>query len=406
MDAPDKLAKSSVPDSRYRWLTTGYLPIGFAAAGCAAAIAIALEAKGLSDQRSVLDRGRPPREKLADEKFLMRRTLIDRRPELTSIEAREKNRQHIVLIAQYEIEKAQKDKADAIQETDKAVKEGPKLDFDRAAAEKRIEAVRDKFEDQAKRLAILKDKFMRGQVRLASLIDQQAKLQAALPQMTIDETRLQGMAKRLEEEIRATTRRRDAVASDIDQARSKTHELSDDRAGQMRGLDGFKRLTDDLRKQSEHALKDVAELERKRAMLALQARVSTSNPSADQSNEEARRDVEIRSQDAELDAKRIELEQNIKVLQQQKDELVKTNKSFQEQLDAAAANLASVMEQVRALEPDRREALALQAQLEELNRQIDERRKIIDRPVKPASRSRPAHPGPLGATEQPPRGAR
>jgi len=405
MDAPDKLAKSSVHDSRYRWLTT-YLPIGFAAVGCAAAIAIALEAKGLSNQRSVFDKGRPPRERLASEKFLMRRTLIDHRPELTSIEAREKSHQHIVLMAQYEIEKAQKDKVDAIQETDKAVKEEPKVDFDRAAAEKRIEAVRDQFKDEAKRLAILKDKFMRGQVKLASLVDQQAKLQAALPQIAIDETRLQGMAKRLEEEIRATTRRRDAVALDIDQVRSRPHQLADDRAGQMKGLDGFKRLADDLRKQSEHTRKDVAELERKRALLALQARVSTSNPSADQSNEEARRETEIRSQDAELDAKQIELEQNIKVLQQQKDELVKTNKSFQEQLDTAAANLASVMEQARALEPDRREALALQAQLEELNRQIDERRKIIDRPVKPASRSRPVHPAPLGVTEQPPRGTR
>ena len=247
---------------------------------------------------------------------------------------------------------------------------------------------------------------MRGQVRLAALIDQQAKLQAALPQMTIDETRLQGMAKRLEEEIRATTRRRDAVVADIEQARSKPHQLRDDRAGEMKGLDGFKRLADDLRKQSEHTRKDVAELERKRAMLALQARGSTSNSSGDQSNEEARRETAIRSQDAELDAERIEIEQKIKVLQQQKDELVKSNKSFQEQLDAAAANLASVMEQVRALESDRREALALQAQLEELNRQIDERRKIIDRPVKPASRSRPVHPMPLGATEQPSHGAR
>ena len=405
MDAPDKLARSSGLDSRYRWLAT-YFPMGFAAVGCAAAIAIALEAKGLSNQRSVLDKGRPPSERLASEKFLMRRTLIDHRPELTSIEAREKSHQRIVLMAQYEIEKAQKDKADAIQETDKAVKEEPKVDFDRAAAEKRIEAVRDQFEDEAKRLAMLKDKFTRGQVKLASLIDQQAKLQAALPQIAIDETRLQGMAKRLEEEIRATTRRRDAVALDIDQVRSRPHQLLDDRAGQMKGLDGFKRLADDLRKQSEHTRKDVAELERKRALLALQARVSTSNPSADQSNEEARRETEIRSQDAELDAKQIELEQNIKVLQQQKDELVKTNKSFQEQLDTAAANLASVMEQARALEPDRREVLALQAQLEELNRQIDERRKIIDRPVKPASRSRPVHPAPLEATEQPPHGAR
>jgi hypothetical protein len=85
---------------------------------------------------------------------------------------------------------------------------------------------------------------------------------------------------------------------------------------------------------------------------------------------------------------------------------VKTNKSFQDQLGAAVANLASVMEQLTALEPDRREAPALQAQLEELNRQIDERRRMIHRPVKPASLARPVHLVPLGATEQPPRGAR
>jgi small-conductance mechanosensitive channel len=85
---------------------------------------------------------------------------------------------------------------------------------------------------------------------------------------------------------------------------------------------------------------------------------------------------------------------------------VKTNKSIQDQLDAAAANLASVMEQVKTLEPDRREAVALQAQLEELNRELDERRKMIGRPVKPAARSRAVQPVPLGSTESPSRGAR
>jgi uncharacterized protein (DUF3084 family) len=404
MDASDKLARPSLADSKYRWLTTRYLPIAFVAAGCVVVLAIAFEAKDLSNQRSVLDRGRPPRDKLLNEKFLTRRALIGRRPELKSIEAREKNHQQIFIIAQYEIEKARKDKADAIQEIDKAVKEGPKVDFDRAAAEKRIEAARDQFKNEAKQLAILKDKSMRGQVRLASLIDERAKLQAALPQMTIDENHLQGMAKRLEREVRATTKRRHVVASDVDRTRSERHQLQDVQAGQTRGLDGFKRLADELRKQSEHTRKDVADFERKRAALVLQARVSTSIPSANPSDADARRETELRSQDAELDAKRIELEQTIKVLQQQKDELVKTNKSFQDRLAAAAADLASVIEQVKTLEPDRREALALQAQLEELNRQIDERRKMIDRPLKPM-RSRPVHQAPLGATEQPQRGA-
>jgi small-conductance mechanosensitive channel len=85
---------------------------------------------------------------------------------------------------------------------------------------------------------------------------------------------------------------------------------------------------------------------------------------------------------------------------------VKANKSIQDQLDAAAANLANVMEQVKTLEPDRREAVALQAQLEELNRQLDERRKTIGPPAKPTPRSRAVQPAPLGSTESPSRGAR
>jgi chromosome segregation ATPase len=250
--------------------------------------------------------------------------------------------------------------------------------------------------------------------------------------VTIDETRLQGAAKRLEDEIRSATKRRDAVASEIGRAEDRLHQLQQDRVSkhqlhqlqqdrvsedqlhqsqqdrvrQTIARDRYERLTDDVRKQSEHSRKNVAELERKRALLALPTKISAAVPFVDQPNQEERREAELRSQDAELDATRIELEQNIKVLQQQKEELVKTNKSFQDQLDAAAANLSSIMEQVKTLDPDRREAVALQAQLEELNRQIDERRKMIDHLAKPAPRSRHVRPVPLGGTEQAPRGAR
>jgi chromosome segregation ATPase len=405
MDASDKFAKPPPTDSKYRQSMTRYLPIAFAAAGCAAALAIAFEAKDLSNQRSELDRSRPAREKLLAKNSLMRHALIDLHRELESIEIKEKDHQQLVSVAQYEIEKLQKDKADVTQKTDKVVKEGAKANFDRAA-EKRMESVREQFEDRPKSLAILRDKFVRGQVRLASLIDRRAKLKLALPQMTIDEARLQGAAKRLEDEIRSAAEQRDAAASNINRAEDQIHQLEQARAGQSLGLDGPKRLVDDLKKQSEHTRKDVAELARKRAMLALQPRVSAAVPLADQSNQEERRESELRSQDVELDARRIELQQNIKVLQQQKEELVNTNKSFQGQLDAAAANLASIIEQVKTLEADRREVMALQAQLEELNRQIDERRKMIDHPTKPAPRSRHVRPVPLGATDQLQRGGR
>jgi predicted RNase H-like nuclease (RuvC/YqgF family) len=184
------------------------------------------------------------------------------------------------------------------------------------------------------------------------------------------------------------------------------HQLQQDRVRRTIGRDRYKRLTDDLRKQSEHSRKNVAELERKRAMLALPTKVSAAVPLVDQPNQEERREAELRSQDAELDATRIEIEQNIKVLQQHKEELIKTNKSFQDQLDAPAANLSSIMEHVKTLDPDRREAAVLQAQLEALNRQLDERRKMIDHLAKPAPRSRHARPVPLGATDQAPRGVR
>jgi chromosome segregation ATPase len=402
MGAPHKLAKPSVADSKHRWLTTDYWPIGLAAAGCAAAIAIAFEAKDLSNQRLLLDRARPAREKVVAESSLTHHALIDLRRELQSIDTKEKNHQQILSIAQHAIEKAQKDTADATRETDKAVKEEPRVDFDRATAEKRIEAVRDQFEDGQKRLAILKDKFMQGQVKLVSLIAQRAKLK---PVFTIDATRLQGTAKFLEDEIRSTTKQRDAVASDINRAQGQLHQLQLGRVGQTKGLEGFKRLADDLRRQSEHTRKDVAELERKRAVLGVQTKVSAPIPIVEQSNQEQRTEAELRNQDAQLDAKRIELEQNIAALQLQKQELVKNNKSFQDQLDAAAANLASIMDQVKALEPDRREVLALQAQLEELNRQLDERRKMIEHPAKPPPRSRSGHAVPLGGADQPPRGA-
>jgi chromosome segregation ATPase len=405
MGASDKLAKPLVVDSKSRWPTSGYLPIAFAAAGCVAAIAIAFEAKDLSNQQSELARSRLAREKIMVESSLMHHALIDLHRELESIEIQEKDHQQLVSIAQHEIEKVQKDKADVTQRTGKFVKETAKVDFDRAT-EKRIEAARYQFEDRPKNLAILNDKFMREQVKLASLIDRRAALKLALPQTTIDETRLQGAAKHLEDEIRSATKQRDAAASDMNRAADQLHKMQQARVEQTIGFDGSRRLADDLRKQSEHTRKDVAELERKRALLALQTRGPAAVPVADRSNQEERREAELRSQDAELDTRRIELEQNIKVLQQQKEELVKTNKSFQDQLDAAAANLASIMEQVKTLEPDRREALALQAQLEELNRQIDERRRMIEHLAKPAPRSRSVRPVPPGATDQPPRGIR
>lgn len=93
----------------------------------------------------------------------------------------------------------------------------------------------------------------------------------------------------------------------------------------------------------------------------------------------------------DLDTKRMALEHEIDALQQHKEDLVKANKSSQDQLDAATAELARDMEQVKALEPNRREVMVLEAQLEELNRQIDERRKMIDRSAKPIPRS---HSGP------------
>lgn len=412
MDASDKLAKPPVSDNKYRWLTTGYLPIALAATGCAAVIAIAFEAKDLSSVGSVLDRSRPAREKIMVDSSLMHHALIDLNRDLESIEINERNHHQRFSVAQNELDRVQRDKADATQQADKVVKAEAQLDFDRAA-EKRIEAVRDQLEDAPKSLAILKDKFIRGQIRLASLIDQRAKTKLALPQTNIDETRLREAATRLEDEIRSGTKRRDAAASDINRAQGQLHQLQHARIGQTMGLGGPKRLADDLRKQSELNRKDVAELERNRAMLTLQTKISAAVPRADQSNQEERtetelksREAELKSQDAELDARRIELEQNIKVLQQQNADLVKANKSFQDQLDAADASLASVMEQIKTLEPDRRAAVALQAQLEELNRQIDERRKMIDRPARPAPRSRLAHPVPLGATDQPPRGVR
>jgi chromosome segregation ATPase len=418
MHASDKSTKPSVADSKYRWHKVGYLPIAFAVAGCVAAIAIAFEAKELSNQRLELDRSRPTREKIMVGSSLMQHALVDLHRELGSIETIEKEHQRLLSLDQHEIEKVQKDKADVTQKIEKFVKEEAMGDFDRAA-KKRIEAVRDQTENGPKSLATPNDRFTRGQVKLASLIDQRAKLKTALPQMTIDETRLQGAAKRLEDEIRSATKRRDAVASEISRAEDQLHQLQQDRVSedqlhqlqqdrvkQTIGRDRYKGLADDLRKQSEHFRKNVAELERKHATLVLPTRVSAAVPLVDQSNQEERREAELRSQDAQLETRRIELEQNIKALQQQKEELVKTNKSFQDQLDAAAANLSSIMEQAKTLEPDRREATALQAQLEELNRQIDDRRKMIDHLAKPAPRSRHVRPVPLGATDQAPRGVR
>jgi hypothetical protein len=67
-------------------------------------------------------------------------------------------------LAQHEIEKAQKEKADVTQKTDKFAKEETKVDFDRTT-KKRIDAVRDQIENGPKSLAILNDRFTHGQVR-------------------------------------------------------------------------------------------------------------------------------------------------------------------------------------------------------------------------------------------------
>jgi chromosome segregation ATPase len=398
MDPPTELARPPGVDSKR--LSTGYWPTAFAAVGCAVAIAIAFETQDLSNQRSAWERGKSAREKMMVDNSLMSHALIDRRRELASIESREKYHQQILSVTQHELERAQRDRVDASQEMDRALKQEPKVGLSHATIQKPIE------ENERKRLAILKDKLMRGQDRPASLDDQRAKLNMTLPKMAVDETRLRGAAKRLEDEVRSTAKQRDAITSQINSIQGEFRQLQLSPVGQMRGIDDSKRLADDVRRRSERTRMDVAELDRKRAALALQTKVSAATPLPDQSNQGVQRQEEPRSKDAELSAERIELEQNIERLQQQKDELVKTNKSIQDQLDAAAANLASVTERVKTLEPDRREAVALQAQLDELNRQLDERRKMIGRPAKPAPRSRAVQPAPLGSTESPSRGAR
>jgi hypothetical protein len=406
MDPPTAVARSSGVDSKYHWLSTGYWPIAFAAVGYAVAITIAFEIKDASNQRTAWERGKSAREKMIADNSLMNHAQIDRRRELTSIESKEKYHQQILSVAQRVLEKAQRDRVDASQEMDRALRLQPKVGVSRAIVQKPVEPVRDQFENGRKRLSILKDKLMRRQDRFASLGDQRTKLNQALPKMTVDETRLRGAAKRLEDEVRSKVKQRDAIASQINSIHGQLRQLQLSTIEQMRGIDGSKRLTDDVRRLSEQTRMDVAELGHKRAALALQTKVSAVTPVPDQSNQEQQREEHLRSKDAELDARRVELEQNIEVLKQQKNELVKTNKSIQDQLDAAAANLASVMEQVKTLEPDRREAVALQAQLEALNRELDERRKMIGRPVKPAARSRAVQPVPLGSTESPSRGAR
>jgi hypothetical protein len=80
------------------------------------------------------------------ESSLMHHPLLDLHRELESIEIKEKDHQRLLSLAQHEIEKVQKDKADVTQKTDKFVKEEAKVDFDRTA-KKRIDA---------KSLAILK----------------------------------------------------------------------------------------------------------------------------------------------------------------------------------------------------------------------------------------------------------
>ena len=406
MDPPTELAGLAGVDSKHHRLSTGYWPIAFAAVGCAVAITIAFETQDLSNQRSAWESGKSAREKMVADNSLVNHSLIDRRRELTSIESKEKYHQQILSVAQHELEKAQRDRVDATQEMDRALRQEPKVGVSRPIVQKPIAAVRDQFENGRKRLAILKDKLMRGQDRSAPLDDQRAKLNLALPKITVDETRLRGAAKRLEDEVRSTVKQRDAIASQINSIQGQLRQLQLSPVGQRRVIDDSKRLADDVKRRSKRTRMDVAGLDRKRAALALQTKASTVTSVPDQSNQEEQIQEELRSKDAELDAKRVELEQNIKTLQQQKDELVKTNKSIQDELDAAAANLASVMEQVKTLEPDRREAVALQAQLEELNRQLDERRKMTGHPAKPASRSRAVQPAPLGSTESPSRGAR
>jgi len=399
MDPPTELARAPGADSKR--LSTGYWPTAFTAVGCAVAIAIAFETQDLSNQRSAWERSKSAREKMVADNSLVSHALIDRRRGLASIASKEKYHQQILSVAQHELEKAQRDRVDASQEMDRALRREPKVGVSHATIQKPIE------ENERKRLSTLKDKLMRGQDRPASFDDQRAKLNMTLPKMVVDETRLRGAAKRLEDEVRSTAKQRDTIASQINGIQGELRRLQLGPAELTRGIDDSKRLADDVRRRSERTRMDVAELDRKRAALALQTKVSAATPLPDQSNQEGQRQEEPRSKDAELSAKRIELEQNIKLLQQQKDELVKTNKSIQDQLDAAAANLASVTERVKTLEPDRREAVALQAQLEDLNRQLDERRKMmIGRPTKPAPRSRAAQPAPLGSTELPPHGAR
>jgi predicted nucleic acid-binding Zn-ribbon protein len=406
MDPPTELARSPGVDSKRHRLSTGYLPIAFAAVVCAVAITIAFETRDLPNQRSAWERSKSAREKMVADNSLMNHALIHRRRELTSIESKEEYHQQILSVAQHELEKAQRHRVDASQEMDKAVRQEPKVGVSHATIQKQIEALRDQFENARKRLSILRDKLMRVQDRSASLDDRRAKLNMALPKMAIDETRLRGAAKWLEDEVRSATKRRDAIAFRINSIQGQLRQLELSPVGQMRGTDDPKRLADDVKRRSERMRMDVIELDRKRAALVPQTRVSAVIPVPDWSNQEEQRREELTSKDAELDAKRVELEQNIKVLQQQKDELEKTNKSIQDQLDAAAANLASVTDQVKTLEPDRRESATLQAQLEELNRQLDERRKMIGRPTKPAPRSRAVQPAPLGSTEAPLRGAR
>jgi chromosome segregation ATPase len=400
MHPSTELARPPGVDSKHRRLSTGYWPIAFAAVGCAVVITIAFETQDLSNQRAAREKGKSAHEKIIADNSLMNHVLIDRRRELTSIESKEKYHQQILAVAQHELEKAQRDRVDASQEMDRAPRQEPKAGVSRTTIQMPIE------ENERTRLSILKDKLMRGQDSSASLDDPRAKLNMASPKMAVDETRLRGAAKWLEDEVRSTAKQRDAIASQINSIQGELRQLQLSPVGGMRGIDDSKRLTDDVRRRSERTRMNVAELDRKRAVLVLPTKVSAATPLPDQPNQEEQRQEELGSKDAELDARRVELEQNIKLLQRQKDELVKTNKSIQDRVDAAAANLAGVVERVKTLEPDRREAVALQAQLEELNRQLDERRKMIGRPAKPVPRSRAVQPAPLGLTDSPSRGAR
>ena len=74
------------------------------------------------------------------------------------------------------LEKAQRDRVDASQEMDRALRLQPKVGVSRAIVQKPVEPVRDQFENGRKRLSILKDKLMRRQDRFASLGDQRTKL--------------------------------------------------------------------------------------------------------------------------------------------------------------------------------------------------------------------------------------